>query len=102
MIRTEAFEFERHVQDVADTPVVGDVRAVRDDAVSAPDREEPPVWLHGDLHPADVRVSAGTISRALDFGGMTARPASAAVGSTALPAPAAVSAESPRQTDQTA
>ncbi|WP_030158726.1 aminoglycoside phosphotransferase family protein [Streptomyces sp. NRRL S-244] len=71
-LKDVSHEFERKVQDVADTPVAGDVRAAWDDAVSAPDWEEPPVWLHGDLHPANVLVSAGTISGVIDFGDMTA------------------------------
>ncbi|HEY8720052.1 phosphotransferase [Pengzhenrongella sp.] len=28
----------------------------------------PPVWLHGDLHPANVVVSDGTLSGVIDFG----------------------------------
>ena len=48
------------------------VRAVWDDAVAAPEWEGPPVWLHGDLHPANVVVSDGTLSGVIDFGDMFA------------------------------
>lgn len=40
--------------------------------MSAPGRESPPVWLHGDLHPANVVVSDGTLSGVIDFGGLCA------------------------------
>jgi aminoglycoside phosphotransferase (APT) family kinase protein len=44
------------------------VRAVWDDAVAAGDWAGPPVWVHGDLHPANVVVSDGTLSGVVDFG----------------------------------
>ncbi|MGW5653356.1 aminoglycoside phosphotransferase family protein [Streptomyces humi] len=48
------------------------VRAVWDDAVAAPEWAGPPVWLHGDLHPANVVVSDGTLSGVIDFDAMFA------------------------------
>jgi aminoglycoside phosphotransferase (APT) family kinase protein len=45
-----------------------DVRAVWDDAVAAPAWEGPPVWVHGDLHPANVVVADGTLAGVVDFG----------------------------------
>ncbi|MEO3875838.1 aminoglycoside phosphotransferase family protein [Nonomuraea sp. B12E4] len=53
-------------------PDVGAVRAVWDDAVAASEWEGPLVWLHGDLHPANVVVSDGTLSGVIDFGDMFA------------------------------
>jgi aminoglycoside phosphotransferase (APT) family kinase protein len=44
------------------------VRAVWDDAVVAPAWEGPPVWVHGDLHPANVVVADGTLAGVVDFG----------------------------------
>jgi aminoglycoside phosphotransferase (APT) family kinase protein len=32
----------------------------------------PPVWLHGDLHPANVLVHAGRVAAVIDFGDITA------------------------------
>ncbi|MDX3716168.1 aminoglycoside phosphotransferase family protein [Streptomyces europaeiscabiei] len=67
--------FERFLQAIAPGGMAADVRAVRavwDDAVAAPEWEGPPVWLHGDLHPANVVVSDGTLSGVIDFGDMFA------------------------------
>jgi aminoglycoside phosphotransferase (APT) family kinase protein len=44
------------------------VRAVWDDAVAAPAWEGRPVWVHGDLHPANVVVADGTLAGVVDFG----------------------------------
>jgi aminoglycoside phosphotransferase (APT) family kinase protein len=49
-----------------------DVRAVWDDAVAAPAWEGPLVWVHGDLHPANVVVADGTLAGVVDFGDMFA------------------------------
>jgi aminoglycoside phosphotransferase (APT) family kinase protein len=32
----------------------------------------PPVWLHGDLHPANVLVHSGRVAAVIDFGDITA------------------------------
>lgn len=47
-----------------------EVRAVWDDAVATPSWERPPVWVHGDLHPANVVVTDGTLAGVVDFGDM--------------------------------
>jgi aminoglycoside phosphotransferase (APT) family kinase protein len=49
-----------------------DVRAVWGDAVAASEWEGPPLWVHGDLHPANVVVLDGTLSGVIDFGDMFA------------------------------
>jgi aminoglycoside phosphotransferase (APT) family kinase protein len=41
------------------------------DAVQAPVWDRPPVWLHGDLHPANIIVHQGRISGVIDFGDLT-------------------------------
>ena len=48
------------------------VRAVWDDAVAAPAWAGPPLWLHGDLHPANVLTADGTFCGVIDFGDMCA------------------------------
>jgi aminoglycoside phosphotransferase (APT) family kinase protein len=48
------------------------VRAVWDDAVAAPGWEGPPLWLHGDLHPANVLTTDGDICGVVDFGDLCA------------------------------
>jgi aminoglycoside phosphotransferase (APT) family kinase protein len=40
-------------------------------AAAAPRWEGPAVWLHGDLHPANILVSHGQISGVIDFGDLT-------------------------------
>lgn len=50
----------------------GAVRAVWEDAAAAPGWEGPRVWLHGDLHPANVLTAEGTICGVIDFGDLFA------------------------------
>ncbi|MGW1623180.1 phosphotransferase [Streptomyces sp. NPDC002172] len=47
-----------------------DIRAVWDGAVAAPEWEGPRVWVHGDLHPANVVVADGTLAGIVDFGAL--------------------------------
>jgi aminoglycoside phosphotransferase (APT) family kinase protein len=42
--------------------------AVWDDALAAPPWTGPPVWMHGDLHPANLLVSNGELTAVIDFG----------------------------------
>src|SRR6516225_4270326 len=48
------------------------VLRVWDAALAAPRYDGPPVWLHGDLHPANVLVNDGQVSGVIDFGDITA------------------------------
>lgn len=64
--------FDYFFRAVALGGIADDVRAVWDDAVAASGWEGPPVWAHGDLHPANVIVSDGTLSGVIDFGDMFA------------------------------
>ncbi|BAL90208.1 putative phosphotransferase [Actinoplanes missouriensis 431] len=41
-------------------------------AVTAVTWARPPVWLHGDLHPANILVDGGLLSAVIDFGDITA------------------------------
>jgi aminoglycoside phosphotransferase (APT) family kinase protein len=43
-----------------------------DAALAAPGYDGPPVWLHGDPHPANVLVHDGRVSGVIDFGDITA------------------------------
>jgi aminoglycoside phosphotransferase (APT) family kinase protein len=47
-------------------------RQAWDVAAAAPAWDEGPVWLHGDLHPANILVDRGRISGVIDFGDITA------------------------------
>jgi aminoglycoside phosphotransferase (APT) family kinase protein len=74
-LRTLSDGFERGLEEVASGGDAADLRDVRDfwdEAVAAPDGEDPPVWLHGDLHPAHVVVSDGALAGVMDFGDMCA------------------------------
>jgi aminoglycoside phosphotransferase (APT) family kinase protein len=43
-------------------------RAVWRSALEAPQHDQPGVWLHGDLHPANVVVQGGALAGVIDFG----------------------------------
>ncbi|WP_369392256.1 aminoglycoside phosphotransferase family protein [Streptomyces sp. CG1] len=49
-------------------PDPGAVRAVWQDAVAAPAWSGPALWLHGDLHPANILTTDGTFCGVIDFG----------------------------------
>ncbi|WP_067672026.1 aminoglycoside phosphotransferase family protein [Nocardia miyunensis] len=48
------------------------VRAVWEDAIAAPGWTGPALWQHGDLHPANILTSDGTICGVIDFGDLFA------------------------------
>jgi aminoglycoside phosphotransferase (APT) family kinase protein len=48
------------------------VRAVWDDALTAPDWTGPALWLHGDLHAANLLTRDGNFCGVVDFGDMCA------------------------------
>jgi aminoglycoside phosphotransferase (APT) family kinase protein len=48
------------------------VQAIWHDAVAAPGWAGPPVWLHGDLHPANVLTENGNLCGIVDFGDLCA------------------------------
>lgn len=48
------------------------VRAVWEDAAAAPGWAGPRLWLHGDLHPANVLTANGTFCGVIDFGDLFA------------------------------
>jgi aminoglycoside phosphotransferase (APT) family kinase protein len=48
------------------------VREVWDDALAAPDWTGPALWLHGDLHPANLLTRDGNFCGVVDFGDMCA------------------------------
>jgi aminoglycoside phosphotransferase (APT) family kinase protein len=48
------------------------VLALWAESLQVPDWDGVPLWLHGDLHPANVLVHAGRLSAVIDFGDITA------------------------------
>ena len=57
------------LHDVVD---VAAVEARWEAALAAPVHDGPPVFLHGDLHPANLLVTDGRLSAVIDFGDLTA------------------------------
>ncbi|GGQ85133.1 phosphotransferase [Kitasatospora griseola] len=64
--------FEHFLRAAAPAELVDEIRAVWGEAVAAPGWEGPPVWVHGDLHPANVVVADGTLAGVVDFGALFA------------------------------
>ena len=56
---------------LADHPSVDGVRELWGAAVAARDWQGAPLWLHGDLHPANVIVRGGRLVGVVDFGDMS-------------------------------
>jgi aminoglycoside phosphotransferase (APT) family kinase protein len=50
---------------------VDELRATWADAVAAPDWDRAPVWVHGDLHPANIVTTNGTLAGVIDFGDLS-------------------------------
>lgn len=71
-LATLTHEFEERIRTVASSSFADAVRAVWDEAVAAPEWRGAPVWIHGDLHPANVVVSEGMLSGVIDFGELCA------------------------------
>ncbi|WP_369432086.1 aminoglycoside phosphotransferase family protein [Glycomyces amatae] len=62
---------ERHLATMADGEAAR-LRELWDDAVAAPGWERPAVWVHGDLHPANVVTRGGALAGVIDFGELCA------------------------------
>jgi aminoglycoside phosphotransferase (APT) family kinase protein len=65
-------DFHERLAVVASRDVAADARRVWDQAAAAPAWGNAPLWLHGDLHPANVVVSDGMLCGVIDFGEMCA------------------------------
>jgi aminoglycoside phosphotransferase (APT) family kinase protein len=69
-------EFEEDTDDcfavITDHPSADGARQVWDEALAAPGWAGAPLWLHGDLHPANVVVRNGMLAGVIDFGEMCA------------------------------
>jgi aminoglycoside phosphotransferase (APT) family kinase protein len=70
-----AEQFERQLASATELGLIPDpdaVRAVWEDAVAAPDWAGPTLWLHADLHPANVLTEGGTFCGVIDLGTLCA------------------------------
>jgi aminoglycoside phosphotransferase (APT) family kinase protein len=67
--------FAHFLTEATDRGLISDPDAVRDvwaDALAAPDWTGPPMWLHADLHPANLLTRDGNFCGVVDFGDMRA------------------------------
>ena len=67
--------FAHFLKEATDRRLISDPDAVRevwDDALAAPDWTGPALWLHGDLHPANLLTIDGNFCGVVDFGDMCA------------------------------
>jgi aminoglycoside phosphotransferase (APT) family kinase protein len=62
--------FEQRVSQLRDTIDADATRNVWRAALEAPRWSDPPVWLHGDLHAANVLTQRGDLIAVIDFGDM--------------------------------
>lgn len=60
--------FHRYLHALDDEIDVDDVAARWRHATAAPDWDRPPVWIHGDLHAANVLTDGTRLSGIIDFG----------------------------------
>lgn len=61
----------RNLDAVADAVDRGAAARAWEAALAAPAWSGPPVWIHGDLHPANILVHRGRVSAVIDFGDVT-------------------------------
>jgi aminoglycoside phosphotransferase (APT) family kinase protein len=67
--------FARFLRETTDRGLISDPDALRevwDDALAAPAWPGPALWLHGDLHPANLLTAAGNFCGVVDFGDLCA------------------------------
>ncbi|MFZ1062499.1 MAG: aminoglycoside phosphotransferase family protein [Acidimicrobiales bacterium] len=67
-----AVTFEERMVSLEGLVDASSVRRVWRQALEAPVFAGPPVWLHGDLHPANVIVASGALRAVVDFGDLCA------------------------------
>jgi aminoglycoside phosphotransferase (APT) family kinase protein len=67
MVERDAF-VRQMIAAVTDEGDPAEWTAFWDDALSLPDDAGPPVWLHGDLHGANLLMDHGRLSAVIDWG----------------------------------
>jgi aminoglycoside phosphotransferase (APT) family kinase protein len=68
---TRADRVSEHLGLLGSGREAGAARAIWESSIEAAVWADSPVWLHGDLHPANILVDAGRISAVIDFGDLT-------------------------------
>lgn len=69
--RASAFGANLSMLSAGDAVSPDAVLPVWEEGLAAPVYDGPPVWLHGDLHPANILVADGRVSGVIDFGDIT-------------------------------
>lgn len=64
--------FRRHLADAGLSGDDATIERIWRGAVAATPSSGHPMWLHGDLHPANVLVADGSLAAVIDFGDLTA------------------------------
>ncbi len=72
--------FEERITALEGEVDVDEIRQVWDGARAARPWQGPPMWLHGDLHPANILVADGMVSAVIDFGDVCAGDPAADLG----------------------
>jgi aminoglycoside phosphotransferase (APT) family kinase protein len=70
-LQQRAEAVQQRVQSLRDVIPAEQVIAVWDELRSTPPWTEPPLWLHGDLHPSNMLTYEGLLSAIIDFGDIT-------------------------------
>lgn len=79
-LRERADTFDERLLKLKANVDEGRLRVVWSDALEAVPYGGPPVWLHGDMHPANILVRDGRISAIIDFGDLCAGDPAADIG----------------------
>ena len=67
-----AATLQKHLQNLDGLVDRGAVLDLWGRVLATPPWSGPPLWIHGDLHPGNLLVSAGRLSAVIDFGDLTA------------------------------
>lgn len=70
-LRQRHDSFQANLQHAGDAVDAARCGALWQAALAASPSQHQPVWLHGDLHPANVLVERGRVSAIIDFGDLT-------------------------------
>jgi aminoglycoside phosphotransferase (APT) family kinase protein len=60
--------FEQRLATLVDEVDASELARVWEEALDARPHRGSPVWIHGDLHPANILISKGTVAAVIDFG----------------------------------